>query len=85
MVKIRFVRQGSNTMLGSFSSGDFARVSEAVAKHLVDEALVAVYAEPMQPPAAEPAGAEPAADAPAVEQSAGPEKNTRSSRNKAAA
>jgi hypothetical protein len=75
MVKIRFIRQGSNSMLGSFSSGDFARVSEALAKHLVDEALVAVYADPVQPPA----DAQPA-DAPA-----GPEKTTRSSGKKTVA
>lgn len=83
MVKIKFIRQGSNTMLGSFSSGDVARVSEALAKHLVDEALVAVYAEPVQPPADAPADA-PAAAEPAVEQSAEPKKTARS-RNKAAA
>lgn len=46
MVQIKFIRQGSNSMLGGFSSGDRARVSEALAAHLVNEAGVAIYYEP---------------------------------------
>lgn len=43
MVQIKFIRQGSNSAIGGFSSGDIARVSEAMAKHLVEEAMVAKY------------------------------------------
>lgn len=43
MVKIRFVAQGANSMIGGFSTGDVAAVGEAIAKHLVDEARVAEY------------------------------------------
>lgn len=43
MIQIKFIRQGSNSMLGGFSSGDLARVSEALAAHLVNEAAVAIY------------------------------------------
>jgi len=43
MVQIRFTRQGSNSMLGGFSSGDTARVDDALAAHLVNEARVAEY------------------------------------------
>ena len=45
MIKIKFVRQGANSVLGGFSAGDVARVSDAFAAHLVNEARVAVYAE----------------------------------------
>lgn len=56
MVQIKFIRQGSNSMLGGFSSGNLARVSDALAAHLVDVAKVAIYTEQAQPaPAAEPA------------------------------
>lgn len=43
MVKIRFTRQGANSVLGGFAAGDIAQVSEAFAKHLVTEAMVAEY------------------------------------------
>lgn len=43
MVQIRFIKQGSNSVLGGFASGDVARVSEEFAAHLVNEARVAVY------------------------------------------
>lgn len=46
MVQIRFIRQGANSLIGGFSSGDLARVSEAFARHLVEEARVAEYAQP---------------------------------------
>lgn len=46
MVKIRFTRQGANSVLGGFASGDVAQVSEAFAHHLVTEAMVAEYITP---------------------------------------
>ena len=45
MVQIRFIRQGANSLIGGFSSGDLARVSDALARHLVEEARVAEYAQ----------------------------------------
>ena len=45
MVQIRFIRQGANSLIGGFSSGDQARVSDAFARHLVEEARVAEYAQ----------------------------------------
>ena len=45
MVQIRFIRQGANSHIGGFSSGDLARVSEAFARHLVEEARVAEYVQ----------------------------------------
>lgn len=45
MVLIRFIKQGANSMLGGFSSGDTARVGEDFARHLVEEAQVAEYVE----------------------------------------
>lgn len=53
MVKIKFIAQGSNTMLGGFSNGDTANVGEALARHLVDEAKVAQYVQASQPKSAE--------------------------------
>jgi hypothetical protein len=43
MIQIRFKASGANSVIGGFSSGDLARVSEAFAKHLVEEAGVADY------------------------------------------
>lgn len=43
MVQVRFKTSGANSMLGGFASGDHARVSEAFARHLVEEARVAEY------------------------------------------
>lgn len=43
MVQIKFRTSGANSMLGGFASGDIARVSEAFARHLVEEARVAEY------------------------------------------
>lgn len=43
MIQIKFKVSGANSMLGGFSSGDIARVSEAFARHLVEEARVADY------------------------------------------
>ena len=45
MVQIRFIRQGANSLIGGFSSGDLARVSESFARHLVEEARVAEYVQ----------------------------------------
>jgi hypothetical protein len=44
MRQIEFTGQGSNTILGNFAPGDMARCSDALARHLVDEARVAKYA-----------------------------------------
>lgn len=43
MRQIKFIAQGANSVLGGFQSGDIARVSDAFAAHLVNEARVAVY------------------------------------------
>ena len=48
MVQIRFIRQGANSLIGGFSSGDLARVSEDFARHLVEEARVAEYVQSQQ-------------------------------------
>ena len=53
-VRIKFIRHGANSLVGGFAPGDFARVDETMAKHLINEAKVAVLAE-----------AKPAAPAPA--------------------
>lgn len=45
MVQIKFIASGANSVLGAFQSGDEARVSEAFAKHLVEEAHVAKYVD----------------------------------------
>ena len=49
MIQIKFIAQGSNSLIGGFSSGDIARVGDALAKHLVEEALVAKYVESPKP------------------------------------
>ena len=54
MVKIRFIRQGANSLIGGFSSGDLARVSEDFARHLVEDARVAEYIQAQQKEAAAP-------------------------------
>jgi hypothetical protein len=46
MVQVKFTKFGANSALGGFAPGDRARLSDALARHLVDEAQVAVYAEP---------------------------------------
>ena len=50
MVKVKFIAQGSNSAIGGFSSGDIASVGTEFAKHLVEEAMVAVYLEHPHPP-----------------------------------
>ena len=47
-VRIKFIRHGANSVVGGFGPGDYARVSEAMAAHLINEAKVAVLAEPVQ-------------------------------------
>lgn len=43
MRQIKFTASGANSVLGGFQSGDTARVADAFAAHLVNEARVAVY------------------------------------------
>lgn len=43
MVNIRFKVGGANSQIGGFVAGDRASVSEAFARHLVEEAGVAEY------------------------------------------
>lgn len=45
LVQIRFIASGANSALGGFSAGDTARVGAAFARHLVEDARVAVYVE----------------------------------------
>lgn len=45
MVKIRFIAQGANAMIGDFGTGDIANVSDALARHMVSEARVAEYVQ----------------------------------------
>lgn len=54
MVKIRFISQGANSVLGGFASGDVANVSEIFAAHLVNEARVAEYVQAVVEVKAEP-------------------------------
>lgn len=49
MIQIRFIAQGSNSLIGGFSSGDLARVGESLARHLVEEARVAEYVVRREP------------------------------------
>lgn len=49
MIQIRFKVQGSNSLIGGFSGGDLARVDDALAHHLVEEARVAEYIPPPPP------------------------------------
>jgi len=44
-VQIKFTTYGGNPLLGEFSPGDTARVSESIARHLV-ETKVARYMQP---------------------------------------
>lgn len=52
--RIRFVAQGSNSLLGGFSPGDTATVGHEFARHLVEEARVAQYLEAPLSAAVEP-------------------------------
>lgn len=53
MKQIKFKAQGANSAIGAFNNGDIARVDGALAKHLVEEAKVAVFVEADPPKAAE--------------------------------
>jgi hypothetical protein len=69
MVNIRFKAQGANSVIGSFSSGDIANVSETFARHLVEEARVAEYlkaGEPAKPAKPAKAAKKPRQEAAAV-------------------
>jgi hypothetical protein len=83
MVQIKFIRQGSNSMLGSFSSGDTARVYDALAAHLVNEARVAEYLQPGMSGA--PAASEATAPVPPVATAHPEQVQPRRTRKKAAA
>ena len=48
-VSIKFKAQGSNSVIGGFSSGDVARVNSDFARHLVEEARVAEYLNEKKP------------------------------------
>ena len=50
-MKIQFTASGANSTLGGFMPGDVARVDPAIAKHLVEEAKVAVYVDAADKPA----------------------------------
>jgi hypothetical protein len=47
-VRIKFIRHGANSVVGGFGPGDYARVDEEMAAHLINGAKVAVLAEPAQ-------------------------------------
>lgn len=49
MVQIKFTKFGANSAFGGFAPGDTLRTSEALARHLVEEVGVAVYAQPKAP------------------------------------
>ena len=44
-VRIKFIRHGANSVVGGFGPGDYARVDEDMAKHLINGAKVAVLAD----------------------------------------
>lgn len=48
LTKIRFTVTGCCSAIGNFEPGDVARVSAAMARHLVEEARCAKYDEPAQ-------------------------------------
>ena len=66
MKQIRFTRQGASTAVGSFAPGDLARVDDALADHLVNEADVAEFVQ-AQAVAPKPAPVPPPAPAKAAE------------------
>lgn len=45
MRRIRFTRQGSNTIVGNFGNGDTLQCNDALARHLVEEARCAAYTD----------------------------------------
>jgi hypothetical protein len=59
------VKFGSNSAIGNFAPGDVMRCDAGMARHLVDEAGVAVYTEPAAPAPAAQLVPQQQADAPA--------------------
>jgi hypothetical protein len=58
---IKFTSSGASSTLGNFSSGDIARnIPDALADHLVKEAMCAEYLGDTQKPAIDPVAEEPA-------------------------
>lgn len=51
LTQIKFRQCGHCTAVGNFAPGDIARVSAALARHLVEEARVATYSMPAAPAA----------------------------------
>lgn len=51
LVQIKFTVFGCCSAIGNFEPGDTARISPAMAKHLVEEARCAKYVEVPQPAA----------------------------------
>ena len=66
MTKIEFIRTGCNTSFGSFSPGDVAVVSPALAQHFIDLGCAVEMPQPVAP--TEPAAAEPAPTTDAAQQ-----------------
>jgi hypothetical protein len=54
MKKIKFTALGSSSAIGSFSPGDTARLSDDLARHLVEEARCAEYVFEAAKPAEAP-------------------------------
>lgn len=70
---IKFTASGSSNQLGNFGPGDIARnLPDALADHLVKEAMCAEYLKQAVAPVASPAADpdDPAADAPASDKPA---------------
>ena len=47
-MRIKFIKQGANSAIGGFSIGDIFACGDALGRHLVEEAKVAEYLEPIQ-------------------------------------
>lgn len=48
-MEVKFTATGANTMIGCFQAGDVARVSDGLAKHLVDAGVATVVVSQLQP------------------------------------
>jgi len=59
MRQIQFKAFGSSAAFGSFAPGDTLRCADDVARHFVEEARAADYADAVQAPAQQPAAAQP--------------------------
>lgn len=51
MTRIKFTKYGACTACGEFGPGTVARLSPALARHLVHDLKVAEYLQPVAPPA----------------------------------